>query len=605
MQYFILFLSFFLFSSTSIQTYELTGTVVDENNNAVIAATIQIKGTEKGTVTDAQGHFQLEVEGTDTLVISYVGMITEVIPVNNRKQIKIVLQTDQSVLEDVVITGYQVQERALFSGSKGSLPSPSRVISISYEQRETYNNIEENGFIPVTKQPLSTFSVDVDRASYSNVRRKINNGYLPEKDAVRIEELINYFSYQYDEPVANADHPLKVNTEISQAPWNKDNLLMKVGLKARSIDMDNAKPSNIVFLIDVSGSMNSPQKLPLLKSSFKLLLNSLSEDDRVAIVVYASQSEIVLESTPATEKETIINALESLQAGGSTAGGEGIQLAYKTANDHFIEGGNNRILLATDGDFNVGIDTDDDLQRLVEKERESGIYISVLGFGMGNYRDDMAETIADKGNGNYAYIDNIIEAKKVLVNEFGGTFYTIAKDVKLQLEFNPKYVKEYRLIGYENRLLDEEDFTDDKKDAGEIGSGHTVTAMYEIVPSKGDLESTLRYQKQELNETALESEEIGFLKIRYKEPVEESNSILFSYKIPFTFTDIKDASKDFRFASSVASFGMLLRDSEHKGKANWVMTKQLAETSVGEDEEGYRTEFVRLVEAADLLQRNE
>ena len=322
-------------------------------------------------------------------------------------------------------------------------------------------------------------------------------------------------------------------------------------------------------------------------------------------MVYASQSEIVLESTPATEKEKIIEALESLQAGGSTAGGEGIQLAYKTANDHFIEGGNNRILLATDGDFNVGIDTDDDLQRLVEKERESGIYISVLGFGMGNYRDDMAETIADKGNGNYAYIDNIIEAKKVLVNEFGGTFYTIAKDVKLQLEFNPKYVKEYRLIGYENRLLDEEDFTDDKKDAGEIGSGHTVTAMYEIVPSKGDLESTLRYQKQELNETALESEEIGFLKIRYKEPVEESNSILFSYKIPFTYTDIENASKDFRFASSVASFGMLLRDSEHKGKANWVMTKQLAETSVGEDEEGYRTEFVRLVEAADLLQRNE
>ena len=349
--------------------------------------------------------------------------------------------------------------------------------------------------------------------------------------------------------------------------------------------------------------MNYPNKLPLLKSSFKLLLNSLKDNDKVAIVVYAGNSGLVLKSTPVKEKAKILEALESLSAGGSTAGGKGLKLAYKVARENFISNGNNRILLATDGDFNVGLDTNDDLQRLVEKERESGVYISVLGYGMGNYRDDMAETIANKGNGNYAYIDNIMEAKKVLVNEFGGTFYTVAKDVKLQIEFNPKYVKEYRLIGYENRMLNTEDFDDDKKDAGEIGAGHTVTALYEIVPADGKNSTGLRYQSQELNEKAKSGNELAFLKMRYKKPTGNDKSILVEEPIHFDLLPLDKTNDNFRFSASVAEFGMLLRDSKHKANANWKQVVDLAKNALGKDQDGYRKEFIRLVESAELLSK--
>lgn len=469
---------------------------------------------------------------------------------------------------------------------------------------ETYAKMEENNFKKTATDPISTFSADVDRASYSNIRRMLNNGQFPHKDAVRIEEMINYFDYQYAEPDANSQTPFAVTTQLSQAPWNAKNLLLQIGLQAKKINLEKTPASNIVFLIDVSGSMNQPNKLPLLKSSFRLLINSLKPEDKVAMVVYAGRSGLVLPSTSVKEKQKILEALDKLDAGGSTAGGQGLKLAYQVARENFIPNGNNRILLATDGDFNVGINNRDDLQRLIEEERKSGIYISVLGFGMGNYRDDMTETIANKGNGNYAYIDNLTEAKKVLVNELGGTFYTVAKDVKLQIEFNPKFVKEYRLIGYENRMLNNEDFEDDQKDAGEIGSGHSVTAFYELVPSDGNIEKTLRYQSQSVNNKGNKGSELAFLKMRYKNPEDKSEkSIEVSEPIIFMLRDFDRTTDDFRFATAVASFGMLLRDSEFKGNATYDQVLDLAKNALGKDEEGYRKEFIRLVESAKLLKK--
>lgn len=466
---------------------------------------------------------------------------------------------------------------------------------------ETYKEITENKFVTVAQQPVTTFSVDVDRASYANIRRMIGYGELPPADAVRIEEMVNYFDYDYPAPEEGAASPLRVSPELATAPWNPKNLLLRIGLQAKQIDLAKVPSSNIVFLIDVSGSMYEPNKLPLLKSSFKMLLTQLKPTDRVAIVTYASGTRVALTSTAVKDKEKIEKVLDGLQAGGSTSGSRGIQLAYKEAERNFIKGGNNRIILATDGDFNVGIDNAKDLEKFIEEKRESGIYMSVLGFGMGNYRDDMAETIADKGNGNYAYIDDITEAKKVLVNEFSGTLFTVAKDVKLQLEFNPKYVKEYKLIGYENRMLANEDFTDDKKDAGEIGAGHTVTAFYELVPADGKMSKSYRYQTQTLNEKG-EGNEIGFLKIRYKDPkVKDAKSVEVTEPLVFEKKDLKDTSVDFRFAASVAEFGILLRNNSNKAQASYGQVVELANGAIGKDEEGYRKEFVRLVKSAELL----
>lgn len=467
---------------------------------------------------------------------------------------------------------------------------------------EDYDRIYENEFLSVTDNPLSTFSIDVDAASYSNVRRFINNSQLPPADAVRIEEMINYFSYDYPEP--EGDDPFSINMEISECPWNKNNKLVHIGLQAKKISTDNLPPSNIVFLIDVSGSMQSPNKLPLLKSAYKLLTNELRENDKVAIVVYAGAAGLVLPSTSGMNKEKIIGAIEQLYAGGSTAGSAGIKLAYETAKENFIEGGNNRVVLATDGDFNIGPSSDSELVRLIEEKREEGIFLTVLGFGMGNYKDSKMEKLADKGNGNYAYIDNILEAKKVLVNEFGGTLFTIAKDVKIQVEFNPAEVKGYRLVGYENRMLNKEDFNDDTKDAGELGAGHTVTALYEIISPDSDYEfpsvDDLKYQKENKAESNYDSGELLTVKFRYKKP-DENTSRLIIKVLENDDQDLDETSDNFRFSAAVAEFGMLLRDSEFKANSSFESVKSLAKNSLGEDKFGYRLEFLQLVEKANLL----
>ncbi|MCF6331885.1 MAG: VWA domain-containing protein [Draconibacterium sp.] len=464
---------------------------------------------------------------------------------------------------------------------------------------ENYSTIHENGFRNVLANPLSTFSIDVDNASYSNVRRYINQGELPPVDAVRVEEMINYFNYDYPGP--EGKHPFSVVTELAKCPWNSTHYLMHVGLQGKSIDKSELPPSNLVFLLDVSGSMGAPNKLPLLKRAYKMLVNELRANDRVAIVVYAGAAGKVLDSTPGNEKKTILEALEKLSAGGSTAGGAGLKLAYKIAHDNFIEDGNNRIILATDGDFNVGVSSTSEMERLVEKERENGVFMTVLGFGMGNIKDDKMETIADKGNGNYAYIDNIQEARKVFITEFGGTLFTIAKDVKFQLEFNPKQVKAYRLVGYENRLLNAEDFNDDTKDAGEMGVGHTVTALYEIIPvgveETAPTVDPLKYQKSQ-PVTGKTSKELLTIKLRYKEPAGNKSELL--ERVVRNSLTAK-TSNNFRFSAAVAEFGMLLRGSEFMGNTSIDSILELARKAKGIDEEGYRSEFIQIVKMVDDL----
>ena len=518
---------------------------------------------------------------------------------NSGEKVSVINSTpDEVIEEDVEITS---NEAALMEPSANA--TSKMILSSPPQQRnaETYKEIKENSFVAVAQQPVTTFSADVDRAAYANVRRIIGYGQIPPKDAVRIEEMVNYFDYDYPAPEEGSVSPLRVSPELAPAPWNPNHLLLRIGLQAKKIDLAQAPPSNIVFLIDVSGSMDEENKLPLLQSSFKLLLGQLRPDDKVAIVTYANGTKVALPSTRVKDKEKIIKVLDNLYASGGTSGGRGIQLAYEQAQKSFIKNGNNRIILATDGDFNIGINNTTDLEKFIKKQRESGIYMSVLGFGMGNYRDDMAETIADKGNGNYAYIDNITEAKKVLVNELSGTLFAVAKDVKLQLEFNPKYVKEYKLIGYENRMLTNEDFTNDKKDAGEIGAGHTVTALYELVPSNGKVAQSLRYQSQELNEKG-KGNELGFLKIRYKDPkVKDAKSVEITEPLVFNKKALKETSTDYRFAASVAEFGILLRDNSNKANATYDQVIELAEGAIGKDPEGYRKEFVRLVKSVKML----
>ncbi len=468
---------------------------------------------------------------------------------------------------------------------------------------ESYNFIEENRFHVAKENAVSTFSVDIDKASYSNVRRFLNYGSLPQKDAVRIEELINYFTYSYPQP--SGEHPFSITTEVSACPWNSQHQLVHIGVQGKRIATKNLPPSNLTFLIDVSGSMNEPNKLPLLKESMKLLVNELREEDRVSIVVYAGAAGLVLPPTSGDNKRKIIDALEQLQAGGSTAGGEGIELAYKVAQQNFIKNGNNRVMLCTDGDFNVGVSSDAELVRLIEQKRKTGIALTVLGFGMGNYKDSKMEQLADKGNGNYAYIDDLQEAKKTLVSEFGGTLFTIAKDVKIQVEFNPAKVKSYRLIGYENRKLNKEDFNDDKKDAGEIGAGHSVTALYEIVPvgvgNDDKLTDDLKYQTNTLKPEATNSNELMTVKFRYKKPDSETSTYLDVPVLESQVVKLEQSSDDFRFSAAVAMFGMLLRESEHNGDATYDKAYALAKQSLGNDEEGYRKDFLELIQKAKSL----
>ncbi len=462
---------------------------------------------------------------------------------------------------------------------------------------EEYDFIKENGFRDALANPLSTFSVDVDKASYSNVRRFLNQSQKPYRDAVRIEELINYFDYSYPQP--NNDHPFSVTLEAGNCPWNSESQLVLVGLKGQNVNENEIPPNNLVFLIDVSGSMYPENKLPLLRQAFKHLVNQLRPSDRVAIVVYAGAAGVVLESTPGTEKSRILSAIDNLEAGGSTAGGAGIKLAYKVAQQNYIHGGNNRVILASDGDFNVGVSSTSELVKLIEEKRSSGVYLTILGFGMGNYKDGRMEQLTNAGNGNYAYVDNIMEAKKVFGTELWGTLYTIANDVKIQVEFNPARVKSYRLIGYENRLLNKEDFNDDKKDAGEIGCGHTVTALFEIVPADSNVQTPtvdpLKYTAQSLTG----SKDLLTVKIRYKKPGDDS-SILLSETIKY---NERNATQNLWFASSVAEFGMLLRESEFKGQSSFAHVVQRATESKGDDEFGYKDEFIRLVQMAEILYR--
>ena len=474
--------------------------------------------------------------------------------------------------------------------------------NIDYDNEE-YTALVENAFELTRNQPVSTFSIDVDNASYSNVRRMINYGTTVDKNSVRVEEMINYFKYDYPQP-AN-DDPFSINTEYSESPWNPKHKLLKIGLQGKNIPMDRLPASNIVFLIDVSGSMNEENKLPLLKSSLKVLLNQLRPKDRVGIVVYAGNAGMVLPPTSAGEKEKIIQALDKLQAGGSTAGGAGIELAYKLAKENFIKGGNNRIVLATDGDFNVGASSTTDIEALITEKRKTGIFLTCLGYGMGNYKDNKMEILADKGNGNYAYIDNMQEANKFLGREFAGSMYTIAKDVKIQIEFNPKYVKSYRLIGYENRKLRNEDFVNDKIDAGELGSGHTVTALYEIIPANVESEfipkeTKLKYSAT--SDTKKFGDEMATVKFRYKKPDGDTSREI-SKIVKNGDSRISSTSSDFKFASSVAWFGLVLRNSELITKKDLTDIENLAKQDKSKDEEGYRSEFIRLIESYKTIQK--
>lgn len=477
------------------------------------------------------------------------------------------------------------------------------------QQNEEYSAFAENKFRLATEEPLSTFSVDVDAASYSNLRRFLNRGELPYKDAVRIEELINYFSYNYPEP--SGSDPVRIATEVGNCPWNNQHRLVRIGLKAKNMADDNLPASNFVFLIDVSGSMFGPTRLDLVKSSLKLLVNNLRDKDRVAIVVYAGAAGEVLPSTSGANKQKIKESLDNLTAGGSTAGGAGIKLAYQIARKNFIKGGNNRIVLCTDGDFNVGVSSNDGLQRLIEEERKSGVFLSILGYGMGNYKDSKMQTLAQAGNGNHAYIDNLQEANKVLVNEFGATMYTVAKDVKLQIEFNPTKVQAYRLVGYETRLLNKEDFNDDTKDAGEMGAGHTVTAFYEVVPVgvksnyNGNVDP-LKYQdnpqKPILKGLSPSSHpDLLTVKLRYKQPDSDTSKKL---EVPLIDDNKNNVSNDFRFAASVAMFGQVIKNSQYNHEGSFDKAIALAKSGFGEDEQGYRREFVRLMETAKGLSNN-
>ena len=480
--------------------------------------------------------------------------------------------------------------------------APACAIPPLYQAREKYSTIIENEFKSSKANPLSTFAIDVDGASYANVRRMLMDGVLPPNDAVRTEEFINYFNYSYQQPTNG--QPFSINSEYSPCPWAPTHQLIQIGIKGKEVDMKTAPNNNLVFLIDVSGSMSDDDKLPLLKRAFKLLVNQLREDDQVSIVVYAGNAGVVLDGADGDEPEKILKALDELEAGGSTAGGEGIELAYKLAKEHYIKKGNNRIIIATDGDFNVGVSSQEELETLIESKRDDGIYLSVLGFGQGNIQDNIMETIADKGNGNYNYIDNFMEARKVLVSQFGGTLITIAKDVKIQIEFNPSKVKEYRLIGYENRIMNAEDFNNDKKDAGEIGAGHCVTALYEIIPFGSNESKTNIGDLKYKSDVANNNYEIANVKFRYKGvSKKDTTSILISKAI--STEDFRyNASSNMKLAAGVTEFAMLLRDSKHSQKASFDQSLQLVSAAKQNDNKGYVAGLIEMIKIAKDLKTN-
>ena len=622
-------------------SFTVKGKVTNSAGAILSGVAVTEKGTANITQTDANGNFSITVTGVNaTLVFASLGFDDKEVKVSGKSMLNVQLLQTTNELEEVVVTGYGATKKKNLTGSvqreakadkmlqgrvagavvrgNTSWPSPATKQTRNHNYRlqdntdayfntEDYDGITENRFLAVKDNPLSTFSIDVDAASYSNVRRFLNSGQLPPAGAVRIEEMINYFHYDYPQPTG--DKPFSIHTELSEAPWNKDHRLVLVSLQGKKIETENIPASNLVFLIDVSGSMDVENKLPLVKQSMKLLTDQLREKDKVAIVVYAGNAGLVLPATSGANIQTIKDAIDRLDAGGSTAGGEGIKLAYKIARQNFIQSGNNRVILCTDGDFNVGVSSDADMEKLIEQERKSGVFLTVLGYGMGNYKDNKMQKLADKGNGNHAYIDDMAEAKKVLVSEFGGTLFTIAKDVKLQVEFNPAKVQAYRLIGYENRMLNKEDFNNDKKDAGELGSGHTVTALYEVIPVgvKSDFiekVDPLKYRFEKSNTENNNSPELMTVKFRYKDPHGEKSKLI-EHPVVDGHIALNNTSGNFRFAAAVAQFGMLLTQSEFAQQSSYNNVLALANSAIGNDQEGYRKGFLQLVKKAGSLAKRE
>jgi Ca-activated chloride channel homolog len=594
----------------------IEGKVTDlQTGEPLIGANVFLDSTRLGTSTDVKGFYRIlnVPAGSYSITAKYIGYKSL-----SRNNIKVT--GGKTVVVDFPLTAEAYSVSEILIVSERPQVKGSRTNSVAYYVDQTgmspfegspdfnteeYGIILENDFFSALDKPLSTFSVDVDAASYSNCRRFITDNQLPPAGAVRIEEFINYFDYDY--PAPKDDKPFSVTLEYSDCPWNNKAKLLHIGLKGKEIARNETKANNLVFLIDVSGSMKSPDKLPLVQRAFNMLVDQLESKDRIAIVVYAGAAGVVLPSVTAGQKDIIKNAINSLHAGGSTAGGEGLRLAYKIAEENFIKDGNNRIILATDGDFNIGISSTSELVDFIEKKRDKGIFFTALGFGMGNYKDERLQQLADKGNGTHGYIDNIMEAKKIFVNELTATLYTIAKDVKIQVEFNPAKVESYRLVGYENRLLNDKDFKDDKKDAGEIGSGHTVTVLYEIIPVKDDSPGTepaaLKYQVKNIRPEAYSGNELLSLKIRYKKPDEE-RSIEYETVLRDTPVKISKASDNFIFSAAVAEFAMLLKDSKYKGSASFAIILEKGKKSLGKDEFGYRQEFISIVEKAKLLSEN-
>ena len=622
------------FTASAQQVRVITGIVTDSLlKSPLVNVVVRVKGTDVLTATDKKGQFSLKTAtGALILEVNAAGypavdvavkdgqnkitvQLTKLQPLDKKRN-QYVMQgntndalqgkvagVSSSALSEVVVVGYGVQKRRSVTASVSTIRGTSKNYApSSVYNTEDYSPINENIFHTATDQPLSTFSIDVDRASYNNVRRFLNQGMMPEADAVRVEEMINYFDYQYKAP--EGKDPVAIYTDMAVCPWNTAHQLIRVALKSKQVDTRELPPSNLVFLIDVSGSMYGENRLPLVKRAFAVLTEQLRPEDKVAIVVYAGAAGVVLPATSGSDKKKILAALDQLEAGGSTAGGAGIQLAYTIAGELYSKNSNTRVILATDGDFNVGVSSDGELTGMIEKERERGISLSVLGFGMGNYKDNKLELLADKGNGNYAYIDNFEEARRTFVTEFGGTLFTVAKDVKLQIEFNPQFVQSYRLVGYENRVLANEDFNNDKKDAGDMGVGHTVTALYEIIPAgtKGTAVNWVDPLKYQEGKVIGNKSEVLTVKLRYKQP-DANKSLLMEKVLPYSNQEITAAPEDFRMAAAVAAFGQLLRNSAFKGTATYDQVLSWAGNSRGTDTEGYRAEFIQLVKKAMLLDK--
>lgn len=644
--------------ATVVDKGSISGIVYDDSGLPLIGATVVLykdKVLVEGTITDIDGKYifsNLEA-GTYEVDVTYVGYDASkvagvIIGKEGNKEVNIEMEA-AAVLDEVVVAGYGVRSKIknLFKRKKQieSLPtksisalagtlagvsvdktgnvsvrgsrqettfyyvdgvrvdSPSAMYEDKYDQEELsstegYDKPEENAFVSPLTESHSTFSLDVDKASYSNIRRMITYGQQPPPASVRVEEMVNYFEYDYKEPTG--EHPIVVHQNLTTCPWNKEHQLLHLSAKAKEIDTELLPPSNLVYLVDVSGSMSQRNKLPLVIKSLKLLVEQLRPQDRVAIVTYAGQAGVALPSTSAADKSTIIAGLERLKSGGSTAGAEGIKTAYKIAKDNFIKGGNNRVILATDGDFNVGVNSAAGLEKLIEKKRKTGIFLSILGFGTGNYQDHKMQTLATKGNGNHAYIDSYSEAKKVFVKEFSGTLFTVAKDVKIQIEFNPAHVQSYRLIGYENRMLAKEDFNDDTKDAGEVGAGHTVTAIYEIIPPGSESEFSASVTDEEIKNSragkqADVNQALGYIKCRYKQP-DGDKSIKFEDRISAIVEPIEKLDEDLQFSVAVAEFGLNLGQSKYLKTSDLNSCLVRATNSIGPDKEGYRNEFVELVQ---------